>query len=286
MAIAESVLNEEQIKAILVKQGLTGETLKTTTAELAQVTSTNKLATSQKVATGTTLGFSNAMKGLGASIKNLVLAHPVLLTIAGTLAAVGVAYTAIDRAQKWADGTFAIKDYNKELEKSEQIIEDNKSTLSEYQSEIDSNNSKIKELQELYDNGIITDAQKAELENLKYQNALLDQKIEKLEQVNKEELKNQAITAERKFNTQFNESNDNTKSTNAKDVISRVSKDLGGNGTYEGVSWNRAVDGIENNTAVQQLARLKLATDAYNQAVSDFNNGVNDVTKDDVENAK
>ena len=285
-AISQTTFTDAQIKTILSSKGLKGEILETTAAELAQVTSTNALSASQKAATSTTIGFSNAMKGLGVSVKNLVLAHPVLLTIASTLAAVYTTYKGVEFAQKWADGTIAIKNYNKELEKSEQIIEDNKSTLSEYQSEIDSNNSKIKELQELYDNDTITDAQKAELENLKYQNALLDQKIEKLEQVNKDELKNQAITAEKKFNTQFNEGVDDTQSTNAKDVISRVSKDLGGNGTYEGVSWNRAVDGIENNTAVQQLARLKLATDAYNQAVSDFNNGVNDVTKDDVENAK
>lgn len=37
MAIAESTLNETQIKAILTKKGLKGEILETTTAELAEL---------------------------------------------------------------------------------------------------------------------------------------------------------------------------------------------------------------------------------------------------------
>ena len=72
MAIAESTLNEEQIRSILIKQGLQGEILETTTAELAQVTSTNALSASQEAAAATTMGFGNAMKGLGVSIKNLM----------------------------------------------------------------------------------------------------------------------------------------------------------------------------------------------------------------------
>ncbi|MBP3505090.1 MAG: hypothetical protein J6K43_01620 [Lachnospiraceae bacterium] len=51
MAIAQSTLNKTQIEAILSAKGLTGETLKTTTAELAQVTSTNALSASQAGAT-------------------------------------------------------------------------------------------------------------------------------------------------------------------------------------------------------------------------------------------
>lgn len=88
--------------------------------------------------------------------------------------AIGVTIANINHVQKWADGTSEIKKYNKELEKSEQVIKDNKSTLSEYLSEIDSNKSKIEELQELYNNGTITDAQKVELENLKYQNKIIN----------------------------------------------------------------------------------------------------------------
>lgn len=105
-------------------------------------------------------------------------------------------------------------------------MSDNEKSISDYNSEIETNKNKIEELQELQSNGTITDAQKTEIENLKYQNALLDEKIEKLKQANDEELKAQTRTAENKFNTQFSESGDNTKSSNAKNVIERVSKNF------------------------------------------------------------
>ena len=85
-AIAQSTLNEEQIRAILIEKGLTGQLLETTTAELAQATTTNALAVSEGVATTATVGLGNAFKGLGASMKTFALSHPVLLAIA----AVGV----------------------------------------------------------------------------------------------------------------------------------------------------------------------------------------------------
>lgn len=142
--------------------------------------------------------------------------------MAVTLALVAAAIKGVNAFQDWADGTTAVNKYNESLEKSEQTISDNEKSISDYNSEIETNKKKIEELQELQSNGTITDAQKTEIENLKYQNALLDEKIEKLKQANDEELKAQARTAENKFNTQFNESGDDTKSTNAKDVIERI----------------------------------------------------------------
>lgn len=266
LALAQTTLNEKQIAGILANKGLTGETLKTAAAELSNVTSTNAMSASQSVATVKTIGFKNAVKGLGISLKNLALAHPYLLAIAGSLAVIKFAIKCVNAVQDRA-------------EESEQ-------TISDYNSEIETNKKKIEELQELQSNGTITEAQKAEIDNLQYQNALLDEKIEKLKQANEEELKSQARTAENKFNTQFNESGDDTKSTNAKDVIERVSKDYGGNGSYEGVSWTQALGGNDNDKSVAQLAKLKLATDAYNQAVSDFENSENDVTREDADNAK
>lgn len=286
LALAQTTLNEKQIAGILANKGLTGETLKTTAAELSNVTSTNAMSASQSVATVKTIGFKNAVKGLGASLKNLALAHPYLLAIAGSLAVIKFAIKGVNAVQDRADGTTAVNKYNEALEESEQTISDNEKSISNYNSEIETNKKKIEELQELQSNGTITDAQKAEIDNLQYQNALLDEKIEKLKQANEEELKSQARTAENKFNTQFNESGDDTKSTNAKDVIERVSKDYGGNGSYEGISWTQALGGNDNDKGVAQLAKLKLATDAYNQAVSDFENSENDVTREDVDNAK
>ena len=47
MAIAQTELTKEQIKGILSAKGLTGATLETTTAELAQITATNQTAAAQ-----------------------------------------------------------------------------------------------------------------------------------------------------------------------------------------------------------------------------------------------
>lgn len=253
---------------------------------MSNVASINKVIAAENICTSSTLGFKNAIKGLSVSILNLAKAHPVLLTLAASFAAIKLAKLGMDNFQNWADGTTAIDKYNKSIEKSEQTISDNESSISDYNSQLDENKQKLTELQDLQTNGTITDAQKTEIENLEYQNALLDEKIEKLKQANDEELKAQARTAENKFNTQFNESGDDTKSTNAKDVIERVSKDYGGNGSYEGIGWTQALGGNDNDKSVAQLAKLKLATDAYNQAVSDFENSENDVTREDVDNAK
>lgn len=80
-SIAESPLNEMQIRAILSQKGLTGNILETTTAELANTTATNAMAAADGTATTATVGFGTAIKGLGASLKSLAAAHPVLPAI-------------------------------------------------------------------------------------------------------------------------------------------------------------------------------------------------------------
>lgn len=232
-AISNSNLNEIEIEAILSTKGLAGATLETTAAELAATAQTNALSTSQLGSTITSSNLKLAIKGLGTEIKGLVSdvsiflkAHPCLTGMAVTLALIAASIKGVNAFQDWADGTTAVNKYNESLEKSEQTISDNEKSISDYNSEIETNKKKIEELQELQSNGTITDAQKTEIENLKYQNALLDEKIEKLKQANDEELKAQTRTAENKFNTQFNESGDNTKSSNAKNVIERVSKNF------------------------------------------------------------
>jgi len=292
-AISNSNLNKIEIEAILSTKGLAGATLETTAAELAATAQTNALSTSQLGATVTSSNLKLAIKGLGTEIKGLVSdvsiflkAHPGLTGMAVTLALVTAAIKGVNAVQDWADGTTAVNKYNESLEKSEQTISDNEKSISDYNSEIETNKKKIEELQELQSNGTITDAQKTEIENLKYQNALLDEKIEKLKQANDEELKAQTRTAENKFNTQFNESGDDTKSTNAKDVIERVSKNYGGDGSSNNIDWTSALGGNENDSSVAQLAKLKLATDAYNQALNDFNEAENDTTRENLDNAK
>ncbi|MBD9304211.1 MAG: hypothetical protein EGS63_05405 [Lachnospira sp.] len=74
-SISESTLNEMQIRAILSQKGLTGNILETTTAELANTTAINVMATSEGTATTATIGLSNAFKGLGTKIKAFVAAN-------------------------------------------------------------------------------------------------------------------------------------------------------------------------------------------------------------------
>lgn len=240
------------------------------------------METAEAGTTVATTGLSTAIKGLGTSLKNLAKAHPYLLAITAALGTMYALYKGINAVQNWADGTTAVNKYNKSIEKSEQTISDNENSISDYNSQLDENKQKLAELQELQTNGTITDAQKTEIENLKYENALLDDKIKKLQEANEEEKKSQANDSKKSFNKQFGDGYD--VGSNANDVIKAVSKNYNGDGTANGVSWNLATSGNENDTTVAQLAKIKLATDAYNQAVSDFNNGLNNVTQDDVEN--
>lgn len=180
--------------------------------------------------------------------------------MAVTLALVAAAIKGVNAFQDQADGTTAVNKYNESLEKSEQTMSDNEKSISDYNSEIETNKNKIEELQELQSNGTITDAQKTEIENLKYQNALLDEKIEKLKQANDEELKAQTRTAENKFNTQFSESGDNTKSSNARDVIERVSKNYGGDGSSNNMTRNYLTENktlLIKNRKTEALNALK-----------------------------
>lgn len=96
MALSQSQLNATQIKAVLVSKGLQGSLLKTTTAELANATATNAMAATEGTATTATVGFSTAIKGLGASIKALAVAHPVLLAITVTLGVIAGAVKIVD----------------------------------------------------------------------------------------------------------------------------------------------------------------------------------------------
>lgn len=255
---------------------------------MSNVTSTNAMSASQSVATVKTIGFKNAVKGLGTSLKNLALAHPYLLAIAGSLAVIKASIWGINKFQNWADGTTAVNKYNKSIEKSEENVSKNSDSISEYNSTIEENKQKIEELQKLHEDGTITEVQKAEIENLKYQNALLDEKIEKLKEANNEEVKTQARDSEKAFNKQFGNGFD--VGSNASDVISSVSKNYNGDGTANGVSWNMATGGNDKDTAVAQLAKIKLATDAYNDAVKELNNATDEdqkaLAEQSVENAQ
>lgn len=239
-------------------------------------------------AVDTTKKLTTSITGLGTSLKNLALAHPYLLAITAALGTMYGAYKLVNAVQDWADGTTAVNKYNKSIEKSEENVSKNSDSISEYSSTIEENKQKIEELQQLQEDGTITESQKAEIENLKYQNALLDEKIEKLKEANNEEVKTQARDSEKAFNKQFGNGFD--VGSNASDVISSVSKNFNGDGTANGVSWNMATSGNDKDTAVAQLAKIKLATDAYNDAVKELNNATDEdqkaLAEQSVENAQ
>lgn len=236
----------------------------------------------------TTKKLTTSITGLGTSLKNLALAHPYLLAITAALGTMYGAYKLVNAVQDWADGTTAVNKYNKSIEKSEENVSKNSDSISEYNSTIEENKQKIEELQKLQEDGTITEAQEAEIENLKYQNALLDEKIEKLKEANNEEVKTQARDSEKAFNKQFGNGFD--VGSNASDVISSVSRNFNGDGTANGVSWNMATSGNDKDTAVAQLAKIKLATDAYNDAVKELNNATDEdqkvLAEQSVENAQ
>ena len=248
----------------------------------------SNVAAKEGSAVDTTKKLTTSITGLGTSLKNLALAHPYLLAITAALGTMYGAYKLVNAVQDWADGTTAVNKYNKSIEKSEENVSKNSDSISEYNSTIEENKQKIEELQKLQENGTITEAQEAEIENLKYQNALLDEKIEKLKEANNEEVKTQARDSEKAFNKQFGNGFD--VGSNASNVISSVSKNFNGDGTANGVSWNMATSGNDKDTAVAQLAKIKLATDAYNDAVKELNNATDEdqkaLVEQSVENAQ
>lgn len=279
----------------MASAGVSVENIKAASSTSILTTTTTGLAVSQTTAsiTATTLknsirGIKTEIKNLTTDIKNFAFLHPELLALAGTILAIGAAIKIVNEVQDWADGTTAVNKYNKSIEKSEENISKNSDSISEYNSTIEENKQKIEELQMLQEDGTITEAQKAEIENLKYQNALLDEKIEKLKEANNEEVKTQARDSEKAFNKQFGNGFD--VGSNASDVISSVSKNFNGDGTANGVSWNMATSGNDKDTAVAQLAKIKLATDAYNDAVKELNNATDEdqkaLAEQSVENAQ
>ena len=279
----------------MASAGVSVENIKAASSTSILTTTTTGLAVSQTTAsiTATTLknsirGIKTEIKNLTTDIKNFAFLHPELLALAGTILAIGAAIKIVNEVQDWADGTTAVNKYNKSIEKSEENISKNSDSISEYNSTIEENKQKIEELQKLQEDGTITEAQKAEIENLKYQNALLDEKIEKLKEANDEEVKTQARDSEKAFNKQFGNGFD--VGSNASDVISSVSKNFNGDGTANGVSWNMATSGNDKDTAVAQLAKIKLATDAYNDAVKELNNATDEdqkvLAEQSVENAQ
>lgn len=177
-AIAESTLDETQIKAILEKKGLKHKELETTTAELAEVTSNNAIINSEKSSDDIILKITTAFKGLAVSIKALAVSHPILLGMTVALGAIAGAAKIVDTV------TVSIAKQRKAFENAQQAYSDTCTKLEDLQNEATKVRDRISELQSKYNNGTITLVEQSELDKLKLTNEEL-----KLEIQNQEELK-------------------------------------------------------------------------------------------------
>lgn len=254
MAISQSTLNKEQIELILSSKGLTGNILETTTAELANATTTNAVAVAEGTATTATVGFSTAIKGLGASLKSLAVAHPILLAIT---AAIGAIYATVKIVDACTTSFDELKD---KISNLKQDVSDSESTLKDYKTQLDEINQKITEINN-QDSLSFTDEQ--ELENLKNQKTELENmyNIEKARyDLKQEELEN---TANEYFNKKF-DSDYTTESYTQKQMK---------NGQFVDVSYTKPkeVTKLEEmeaayNTMVAKQKELNNLEEKYNQS--------------------
>lgn len=176
-------LSQSQLNATQIKKGLQGSLLKTTTAELANATATNAMAATEGTATTATVGFSTAIKGLGASIKALAVAHPVLLAITVTLGVIAGAVKIVDAL------TTSMKKQREAFENAQQDYTDACTKLDELKNKLSETTSRIAELIEKSNNGTITLVEQAELDKLKLTNEELRLMIQNQEEVKKQKAK-------------------------------------------------------------------------------------------------
>lgn len=206
MALSQSQLNATQIKAVLVSKGLQGSLLKTTTAELANATATNAVAVTEGTATTATVGFGTAIKGLGASLKALAVAHTVLLTITVTLGAIAGAVKIVDAL------TTSMKEQREAFENAQQDYTDACTKLDELKTKLSETTSRIAELIEKSNNGTITLVKQSELDKLKLTNEELRLMIQNQEEVKKQKAKEASDEAYKTYTRENRMETDDTAS--------------------------------------------------------------------------
>jgi hypothetical protein len=152
-ALAQSRLNQTQIEAALIGNGLQGSVLNSTTAQLANAASMHAVAEEQAKATFITNSLGDAFKGLG--LKIVSLAKFLFTTPLGWLMLLGTAIA-------------AVKIHNDNLEKAKQQI---KETAKEAKSSVESIRSDF-------------DSLAANTDQVKKRYAELAQEVENLGKVN------------------------------------------------------------------------------------------------------
>lgn len=176
LMLSTDALTISQKKQVLVTAGLSEEQI------LAQLQSWKMVAANTGLTASTTTA-SNAIKGLGASLKALAVAHPVLLAIIVSLGAIAGAVKIVDAL------TTSMKEQREAFENAQQDYTDACTKLDELKTKLSETTSRIAELIEKSNNGTITLVEQAELDKLKLTNEELRLMIQNQEEVKKQKAK-------------------------------------------------------------------------------------------------
>ena len=199
LMLSTDALTISQKKQVLVTAGLSEE------QALAQLQAWKMVAANTGLTASTTPA-SNAIKGLGASIKALAVAHPVLLAITVTLGAIAGAVKIVDAL------TTSMKEQREAFENAQQDYTDACTKLDELKTKLSETTSRIAELIEKSNNGTITLVEQAELDKLKLTNEELRLMIQNQEEVKKQKAKEASDEAYKTYTRENRMETDDTAS--------------------------------------------------------------------------
>lgn len=199
LMLSTDALTISQKKQVLVTAGLSEE------QALAQLQSWKMVAANTGLTASTTTA-SNAIKGLGASLKALAVAHPVLLAITVTLGAIAGAVKIVDAL------TTSMKEQREAFENAQQDYTDACTKLDELKTKLSETTSRIAELIEKSNNGTITLVEQAELDKLKLTNEELRLMIQNQEEVKKQKAKEASDEAYKTYTRENRMETDDTAS--------------------------------------------------------------------------
>lgn len=199
LMLSTDALTISQKKQVLVTAGLSEE------QALAQLQSWKMVAANTGLTASTTTA-SNAIKGLGASLKALAVAHPILLAITVTLGAIAGAVKIVDAL------TTSIKEQREAFENAQQDYTDACTKLDELKTKLSETTSRIDELIEKSNNGTITLVEQSELDKLKLTNEELRLMIQNQEEVKKQKAKEASDEAYKTYTRENRMETDDTAS--------------------------------------------------------------------------
>lgn len=199
LMLSTDALTISQKKQVLVTAGLSEE------QALAQLQSWKMVAANTGLTASTTTA-SNAIKGLGASLKALAVAHPVLLAITVTLGAIAGAVKIVDAL------TTSMKEQREAFENAQQDYTDACTKLDELKTKLSETTSRIAELIDKSNNGTITLVEQSELDKLKLTNEELRLMIQNQEEVKKQKAKEASDEAYKTYTRENRMETDDTAS--------------------------------------------------------------------------